>query len=231
MITAHKLEVRAGARLLMADVSFRVAAGDKVGLVGRNGAGKTTLTKILAGEALPASGSVTRTGSVGYLPQDPRTGDPEVLALHRILSARGLDDVVRRLREAEHEMASDDLDTRDRGMRRYEKADAALHAGGGYAAEAEARQIASSLNIAERILGQPLRTLSGGQRLTGQDLGEGRLAGAVAADQADLVAGGDPEGDVGHQQARAGADLELVGGDHWAGTSTGRQEGTDRKAR
>ena len=68
------------------------------------------------------------------------------------------------MREAEREMASDDPDVRDRGMRRYEKADAALHAGGGYAAEAEARQIASSLNIEDRILGQPLRTLSGGQR-------------------------------------------------------------------
>jgi len=164
MITAHQLEVRAGSRLLMADVSFRVAAGDRIGLVGRNGAGKTTLTRILAGEALPAGGSVTRTGSVGYLPQDPRTGDTEVLALHRILSARGLDDVVRRLREAEHEMASDDPAVRDRGMSRYEKADAALHAGGGYSAEAEARQISSSLNIPDRILGQPLRTLSGGQR-------------------------------------------------------------------
>jgi len=164
MITAQQLEVRAGARLLMEDVSFRVAAGDKVGLVGRNGAGKTTLTKILAGEALPAGGAVHRTGSIGYLPQDPRTGDPEVHALHRILAARGLDDVVRRLREAEREMASDDPDVRDRGMRRYEKADAALHAGGGYSAEAEARQIASSLNIEDRILGQPLRTLSGGQR-------------------------------------------------------------------
>ena len=98
MITAHQLEVRAGARLLMADVSFRIAAGDKVGLVGRNGAGKTTLTRILAGEGLPASGSVTASGSVGYLPQDPRTGDTEVAALERILSARGLDDVVRRLR-------------------------------------------------------------------------------------------------------------------------------------
>src|SRR4051812_49325889 len=164
MITAHHVEVRAGARLLMEDVSFRVAAGDKVGLVGRNGAGKTTLTKILAGEAVPASGTVTSTGSVGYLPQDPRTGDPEVHALHRILAARGLDEVVRRLREAEQEMASDDPAVRDRGMRRYEKADAALHAGGGYSAEAEARQIASSLNIEDRILGQPLRTLSGGQR-------------------------------------------------------------------
>ena len=91
MITAQKLEVRAGARLLMEDVTFRIAAGDKVGLVGRNGAGKTTLTRILAGEGQPASGQVLRSGEVGYLPQDPRTGDLEVLAKNRILAARGLD--------------------------------------------------------------------------------------------------------------------------------------------
>jgi ATPase subunit of ABC transporter with duplicated ATPase domains len=164
MITAHQVEVRAGARLLMENVTFRVAAGDKVGLVGRNGAGKTTLTKILAGEALPAAGSVQRTGEVGYLPQDPRTGDPEVLAIARILSARGLDDVVRRLRQAELDMSSDDQKRREKGMRRYERADAELHAGGGYAAEAEAKQIAASLGIEARILDQPLKTLSGGQR-------------------------------------------------------------------
>ena len=70
MITVHDLEVRAGARLLMEHVSFRVAAGDKVGLVGRNGAGKTTMTRILAGEGLPAGGSVQWTGQIGYLPQD-----------------------------------------------------------------------------------------------------------------------------------------------------------------
>jgi ATPase subunit of ABC transporter with duplicated ATPase domains len=164
MITAHQLEVRAGARLLMADVSFRVGAGDKVGLVGRNGAGKTTLTKILAGEGLPASGRVETTGTVGYLPQDPRTGDLDMPVRERILSARGLDDVVRRLRSAEHEMASADPAVRDRGMKRYSAADTELHVGGGYAAEAEAAQIASSLGIEERLMVQPLRTLSGGQR-------------------------------------------------------------------
>ncbi|MGN6781365.1 MAG: ABC-F family ATP-binding cassette domain-containing protein [Marmoricola sp.] len=164
MITVHQLEVRAGARLLMEDVSFRVGSGDRVGLVGRNGAGKTTLTKILAGDGLPASGTVQRTGSLGYLPQDPRTGDPDVLARDRILSARGLDEVVRRMRAAEQEMGSDDEEVRDRAMRRYAAADAELHAAGGYAAEAEAAQIAASLNIADRLLGQPLRTLSGGQR-------------------------------------------------------------------
>ena len=49
MITVTDLELRAGARLLMDEVNFRVDKGDKVGLVGRNGAGKTTMTKVLAG--------------------------------------------------------------------------------------------------------------------------------------------------------------------------------------
>src|ERR671916_1296987 len=100
MLVAKDLEVRAGARLLLERVSFQVAAGDKIGLVGRNGAGKTTLTKVLAGEGQPAAGQVTRSGDVGYLPQDPRTGDLDVLARDRILSARGLDEILARMPEA-----------------------------------------------------------------------------------------------------------------------------------
>ena len=72
MITATDVELRAGPRLLIDGASFRVNPGDRVGLVGRNGAGKTTLTKILAGEGQPAAGSVTSSGTIGYLPQDPR---------------------------------------------------------------------------------------------------------------------------------------------------------------
>ena len=49
VITAAAVELRAGSRLLLDDATFRVAPGDRVGLVGRNGAGKTTLTKALAG--------------------------------------------------------------------------------------------------------------------------------------------------------------------------------------
>ena len=62
--------------------------------------------------------------------------------------------------------------------------------------------------------------------LAGQDLGEGGLAGAVAADQPDLVAGGDPEGDVVHEQACARADLEMVDGDHGSNNLDEQTEGT-----
>ncbi|HRB98709.1 MAG TPA: ABC-F family ATP-binding cassette domain-containing protein [Dermatophilaceae bacterium] len=164
MITATAVELRAGARLLLDGATFRVAAGDRIGLVGRNGAGKTTLTKVLAGEALPAAGAVTRSGEVGYLAQDPRTGDLEVLARDRILSARGLDVILRDLRATEAKMASADDTVRDKAMGRYARLDAEFTAQGGYAAESEAAAIASALGLDERVLGQPLGTLSGGQR-------------------------------------------------------------------
>jgi len=164
MITATSLELRAGPRLLLAPATFRIAPGDRVGLVGRNGAGKTTLTKVLSGETRAPAGQVTRSGEVGYLPQDPRTGDLDMLAHDRILSARGLDTVLRQMRETEGEMASADPDTHDRAMRRYVRLEERFQAAGGYAAESEAASIASSLGLPDRVLGQPLRTLSGGQR-------------------------------------------------------------------
>ena len=119
MIAASGVELRAGSRLLLDWATFRIAACDRVGLVGRNGAGKTTLTKVLAGQGQPAAGSVTSSGEVGYLPQDPRTGDLDVLARDRILSARGLDRIVRDMRAAEGAMASADDETREKAMRRY----------------------------------------------------------------------------------------------------------------
>ena len=61
-------------------------------------------------------------------------------------------------------MASADDETRDKAMGRYSRLDAEFQARGGYAAESEAASIASSLALPERVLGQPLRTLSGGQR-------------------------------------------------------------------
>ncbi len=164
MIAATGLELRAGARLLLADATFQISAGDKAGLVGRNGAGKTTLATVLAGQGLPAAGTVRRDGTIGYLPQDSRAGDLTGLAMDRVLSARGLDEVRAGMRAAEQQMGEQDPRRRDAAVRRYSQLEERLLVLGGYAAEAEAAAIASSLGLPDRVLHQPLQTLSGGQR-------------------------------------------------------------------
>jgi ATPase subunit of ABC transporter with duplicated ATPase domains len=162
MITVQDLELRAGARALLSNVTFRVQPGDRIGLVGRNGAGKTTLTKTLAGETLPAAGSITRSGEVGYLPQDPRTGDLETLARDRVLSARGLDEIVRKMEKLQVEMGEhpDDADV----LARYGKLEERFTALDGYGAEAESARICSNLGLPPRAIEQRIGTLSGGQR-------------------------------------------------------------------
>jgi ATPase subunit of ABC transporter with duplicated ATPase domains len=164
VISASGIELRAGARVLIESASFRITKGDRIGLVGRNGAGKTTLTKCLAGEGIPAGGTITRSGEVGYLPQDPRTGDLDVLARDRVLSARGLDVLIRKMRENEQRIANGQGATREKALKQYERQETEFLTKGGYAAEAEAATIAAALNLPDRVLGQPLHTLSGGQR-------------------------------------------------------------------
>ncbi|MEV6807596.1 ABC-F family ATP-binding cassette domain-containing protein [Streptomyces sp. NPDC051132] len=165
MITVRDAELRAGARLLLTGVSFTVSPGDRIGLVGRNGAGKTTLMTALAGQSRPAAGDITHTGPVGFLAQDSRAADPAVTVTDRILSARGLDSAQRALRRAEAALAdAADAPALDRAMRAYARADAAFQAAGGYAAEAEAARVTAGLGLPARVWGEPVGTLSGGQK-------------------------------------------------------------------
>ncbi len=162
MITAIDLELRAGARILLEPTTLRVQPGDRIGLVGRNGAGKTTSLRVLAGEGLPHTGTVDRRTPVGYLPQDPRTGDLEVTARDRVLSARGLDQLVTDITKVQVQLAERPDD--DALVRRYGQLEERFTALGGYAAESEAARICANLGLADRVLAQQLGTLSGGQR-------------------------------------------------------------------
>src|SRR5215212_3707935 len=165
VITTTGLELRAGARILISDATLRVQPGDRIGLVGRNGAGKTTTLTTLAGERLPHAGKVEVTGEIGYLPQDPRSGDLDITASDRVLSGRGLDVLKAQLTKAQIAMAepADDAEM-DRAVRLYGRLEDQFAALGGYAAESDAARICTNLGLPDRVLGQPLRTLSGGQR-------------------------------------------------------------------
>ena len=78
ILTANDLALRFGHQRLLEAVTLSVAAGEKIGLVGRNGSGKTSLLRILARHQEPDAGEITRRRGlrIGYLPQefelDPR---------------------------------------------------------------------------------------------------------------------------------------------------------------
>src|SRR5919107_873456 len=139
MITATDLELRAGARLLLQPTTLRVQAGDRIGLVGRNGAGKTTTLKVLAAETLPHGGQVSSSSPVGYLPQDPRTGNLEQTAADRVLSARRLDEILHQLTSVGHRLADEHAD--EALVRRYGHLEERFSSLGGDAAQAEGARV------------------------------------------------------------------------------------------
>jgi ATP-binding cassette subfamily F protein 3 len=72
MINIHNIAVAFGGTYLFKEISFRLNAGDSVGLIGKNGAGKSTLLKILAKENEPDEGEIAtdKDIAIGFLKQD-----------------------------------------------------------------------------------------------------------------------------------------------------------------
>ncbi|MER5425596.1 ABC transporter ATP-binding protein [Streptosporangium roseum] len=74
MIRVVGLRAEAGGSALVDGVSFELAAGRVLALVGASGSGKTTIGRALLGERAPGvslSGTVEVSGRIGYLPQHP----------------------------------------------------------------------------------------------------------------------------------------------------------------
>ncbi|MCD8482363.1 MAG: ABC-F family ATP-binding cassette domain-containing protein [Verrucomicrobia bacterium] len=72
MIALENLSLRYGRKVIFDQISARINAGERIGLVGSNGAGKTTLLRILCGVEQPDAGEIIRSrwATLGYLPQD-----------------------------------------------------------------------------------------------------------------------------------------------------------------
>ena len=72
MLSVQNMTVSFGGETLFSDISFRLAAGDRVGLVGKNGAGKSTLLHLIAKDQEPTTGSVSKEKEIrlGFLRQD-----------------------------------------------------------------------------------------------------------------------------------------------------------------
>ncbi len=72
MLNIHNLSISFGGEYLFEEITFRLGAGDRVGLIGKNGAGKSTMLKILSGEMEPDTGQIAmdKDLKIGFLKQD-----------------------------------------------------------------------------------------------------------------------------------------------------------------
>ena len=72
MLNIHNLSVSFGGEYLFEEISFRLNAGNRVGLVGKNGAGKSTLLKLLSGDMALDTGTIAieKDIRIGFLRQD-----------------------------------------------------------------------------------------------------------------------------------------------------------------
>ena len=82
LLAAHAIRKRYRRRVALDGASLEVHAGEAVALTGENGSGKTTLLRICAGLLAPDSGSVYRSGRVGYCPQEPGLFDHLTIGEH-----------------------------------------------------------------------------------------------------------------------------------------------------
>jgi ATPase subunit of ABC transporter with duplicated ATPase domains len=167
MIIVRDLRIEVGPRLLLDEAGFSLQAGDKVGLVGRNGAGKTTLLRTLVGYQPPASGTILRSGNLGYFSQEAALPDlerPDMTALERILAAREIGSMLRRIEDTRRKIERLEGVARDKAIERFSRLQDEFEAKGGFVAEADAKQTAANLGIGNDDLDQAVATMSGGQR-------------------------------------------------------------------
>lgn len=152
LLSANEIRLSYGYQNLLDGVTLAVAAGEKVGLVGRNGCGKSSLLKILTRQQQADSGEISlrRDLRIGYLPQEFEM-DPDLTVMETI------------------EQGAADLIT---AMQRYESGDGSdreladlLHVidhADGWNLHARIKSLATSLNCPP--LEAPVGPLSGGEK-------------------------------------------------------------------
>src|SRR3954451_20564659 len=153
-----------GGDLLFSDVSFHVAPGRHVGMVGVNGVGKSTLLRVIAGELPVDEGEAKVGGRFAYMPQDVGVGEDRrsVRELLTALAPNALRSAGERMLRAERGLAEgDDSAGMDLGTAIGEWSGL-----GGY--ELEGQWDAACRRIIRAPFGEiadrPASTLSGGER-------------------------------------------------------------------
>ena len=165
MIEIKEIYKSYGEKILFTEVSLRLGARDRIGLIGPNGSGKTTLFRMIAGEEHPDRGQmVIRRGvRIGYLSQEPMPVKGQSLLEEvqgGVKDLTALEDKMRLLQEEiSEEKDSQTLETLARAYGQLEERYAQQ---GGYTLEAQAKAILLGLGFREADFQRSTEELSGG---------------------------------------------------------------------
>lgn len=154
-----------GDHVIFRQTSFRLLAGERVGLVGANGAGKSTLLRILSGAVLPDQGQLEWLSTVtfGYLEQHVELAAGETIRDYLRGAFAALDQVEAELLRVAAQMGDATAELEPL-LARYAALQEELERGDFYAIDALVEAVAGGLGLLELGLARDVAHLSGGQR-------------------------------------------------------------------
>lgn len=161
VISADGVGKSYGIDIILEDVSFNIAKGDRIGIVGPNGAGKTTLLEMIVGEKEPTSGSIyiKKDIEIGYVKQK-NPFDPSGTIIEEVgKSYESVKKLEARLKDLQREMADSPVkaDEYTELLEKYEEM-------GGYSSEGRIKSILLSMGFEESEWDKKISMLSGGER-------------------------------------------------------------------
>ncbi len=161
VLSVQALAKRYGERLLFSGVSFRLAHGDRVGLVGPNGTGKSTLLRIAAerDEADAGNVAIARGTRIGFLEQEVFADLPGTVDAHARAAGAHIRELETEMRALEPLLARGDAET----LERYADTQHRFEHAGGYDLDATVKRVLGGLGLSA-LADREVRTLSGGER-------------------------------------------------------------------
>src|SRR5258708_40075239 len=168
MISFSSIHKQYGKQLIFVDASFQLNPGEKVGLVGPNGSGKTTLFRMIMGEEVADEGdvSVPKKLTIGYFRQDVEEMAGRSVLDEAILGSGRAGDLHHELEQLQNAMSDpaqgDDL---ERILSRFGEVQEEYDHLGGYALEAQAREVLHGLGFEDDRIDGDVGNLSGGWKM------------------------------------------------------------------
>jgi ATPase subunit of ABC transporter with duplicated ATPase domains len=156
-----------GKQVIFVDASFQLNPGEKVGLVGPNGSGKTTLFRMIVGEEEPDEGevSVPKRLTIGHFRQDVEEMSGRPVLDEAIAGSGRIGDLHHELESLQKELEDPACADMDRILARFGEVQEEYEHQGGYALEAQAREVLHGLGFTDAQIDADIGALSGGWKM------------------------------------------------------------------